>query len=409
MVVHAHYPLGETRVERESLALLQRGHTVDVICLRAPGEQPCETVGGVTVHRLPVRRNKERGAAAQLVEYVTFLILAMIRLTRLNLRAPYHVVQVHNLPDFLVFAALPVRLMGVRVILDIHDLMPEFFGARFGRSFDSWPVRLIRFQERLACRFADAVIVVSEHWRRTLIGRGVPADKCNVVMNVADEAIFHPAAIASPRLRDPNGLRLIYHGTLTRRYGLDLAIRAVARVRDDIPGIHLTLLGDGDAVEELQALIEELDLGQHVELIHELRSTAELPAIIGTADLGIAPYRNDPFTDGLLPTKLMEYAALGMPAVAARTTAIESTFGSTMVALFAPGDIDDLTNCLLALHRDPARLVALRAGAARFNERYNWSEIGAAYVALVEWVGRGKKGAPPLPTQQRGYRAEFSD
>jgi glycosyltransferase involved in cell wall biosynthesis len=409
MVVHAHYPLGETRVERESQALLRCGYTVDVICLRGPGEQPREMVGGVTVYRLPVRRNKARSAAAQLLEYMLFLLLAAIRLARLHLRWPYRVVQVHNLPDFLVFSALPARIMGARVILDIHDLMPEFFGARFDKSFDSWPVRLVRLQERLACRFADAVIVVSDHWRRTLIGRGVPADKCCVVMNVADDTIFRPPPVEPPLPRHPNGLRLVYHGNLTWRYGLDLAIRAVEHVRDDIPGIHLTLLGAGDAVDALRALIEELAVGRHVELIPELRSTEELPAIIGAADLGIAPYRNDPFTDGLLPTKLMEYAALGMPAVAARTSAIESTFGGTMVALFEPGDVDDLAGCLLALHHDPSLLANLRAGAVRFNERYNWPEIGATYVALVDWVGRGKPGAPPLPIQRQEYRAEIGD
>ena len=208
MIVHAHYPLGETRVERQAKALLRRGHVVDVICLRAPGELPREIVGGAGVYRLPVRRHKDRGAAVQLLEYLVFLMLAAIQLARLHLRTPYQVVQVHNLPDFLVFAAWPARLMGARVILDIHDLMPEFFGARFDRSFDSWLVRLVRFQERLACRFADAVIVVSEHWRRTLIGRGVPADKISVVMNVADDAIFRPPAIAPPLPRDPHGCLL---------------------------------------------------------------------------------------------------------------------------------------------------------------------------------------------------------
>jgi glycosyltransferase involved in cell wall biosynthesis len=229
-------------------------------------------------------------------------------------------------------------------------------------------------------------------------------------MNVADDAIFRPPAVLPPLPRDPNGLRLIYHGNLTQRYGLDLAIRAVDRLRDEIPGIRLTLLGNGDAVDELRGLIEELAVGQYVELINEVRPTADLPDFIRAADLGIAPYRNDPFTDGLLPTKLMEYAALGMPAVAARTTAIESTFGGTMVELFAPGDADALAECLRALHRDPARLEMLRAGAIRFNERYSWSQIGAAYVALVERLGGGDKIAPsPLAAPNQGYWSEPSD
>ena len=384
MIVHAYYPLGETRVEREARALVRGGYAVDVICLRAPGEQSVERDDGITIHRLPVGRHKGRGPGVQLLEYLAFFILAMARLTRLHLRASYGVVQAHNLPDFLVFAALPARLMGARVILDIHDLMPEFYAARFGTSLDAWPVRLVRLQERLSCRFANHVITVSEHWRQTLIRRGVSPDGCSVVMNVADDAIFFPPAEPRPLLHNPDGLRLIYHGSLARHYGLDLAIQAVGRVRPDIPGIHLTLLGDGDYVPELRQLIDELGLAAHVELINELRPAGELPAIIGAADLGIAPYRNDTFTDGLLPTKLMEYAALGMAAVAARTTAIENTFGGTMAAFFEPGDVDDLARCLRSLHSHPERLAELRAGSALFNERYNWPRIAASYVATVD-------------------------
>ncbi len=73
----------------------------------------------------------------------------------------------HNLPDFLVFSALPTKLRGVPVILDLHDLMPEFFAGRFGSGrAAAWIGRLVRLQERVSCRFADHVITVSEHWRR---------------------------------------------------------------------------------------------------------------------------------------------------------------------------------------------------------------------------------------------------
>ena len=391
MIVHAYYPLGETRVEREARALLQRGYRVDVICLRAAGEQPKEHDGGITIHRLPVRRHKGRGAGVQLLEYLAFFVLATIRLTRLHLRAPYQVIQAHNLPDFLVFAALPAKLMGARTILDIHDLMPEFYASRFGTGLDSLPVRLVQLQERLSCRFADHVITVSDHWRQVLIGRGVAPSKCSVVMNVADDSIFHPPVVLPPLRHHPDGLRLIYHGSLARHYGLDLAIRAVDQVRADIPGIHLTLVGDGDYVAELRRLIDELGLESHVDLINALRPAEDLPAIIATADLGIAPYRNDTFTDGLLPTKLMEYAALGMAAVAARTTAIERTFGGTMVAFFEPGDADSLAACLRDLHAHPQQIAELRAGSALFNERYNWPKISAAYVAMVDGLGVGRR------------------
>ncbi len=380
MVVHSIYPLGETRVQREAQALAERGFEVDIICLRDRGEPRVERFAGATVYRLPVSRDKRRGLAGQLLEYLAFLLLAFAKLTALHLRRRYHVVQVHNLPDFLVFAALVPKLSGSRVILDLHDLMPEFFSARFQPGRGSLPLRLVLLQERLACRFADHVITVSEHWRQALIRRGVPAHKCSVLMNVADTAIFRRQARAERPAGAP--FRLIYHGTITHRYGLDVLVRAVHLARRELPAIEASIIGAGELVPELRRLIDELGLGAHVRLA-DLVPAERLPALIAAADLGVVPYRRDPFTDELLPTKLMEYAAMGLPAIASRTAAIAGCFDETMVQFVAPGDAEELARCIVALARDRARLAALAAGIQQFNARFSWTGQSAGYVRLV--------------------------
>lgn len=388
MVVYARYPLGETRVQREAEALINHGYEVDVICPRVRGEPTVDNHRGVQIYRefcLPVRLGG--GLAGQFLRYFRFLVSVAIKLARLHKQRPYDTIQIHNLPDFLVFSALVPKLGGVPVILDLHDLMPEFYAGRFGYQGNSLLVRLIRWQERLACGFADHVITVSEHWRQALVERGVSAHKCSVVMNVADDNIFHLPENGRPHLRNNSEFRLIYHGTIVYRYGLDLAIRAIDQVRHDIPDIHLTILGGGHYVPALIQMTRELDLGNHVTIYDKLRPAEELPEIIWTADVGIVPYRNDAFTDGLLPTKLMEYAALGLPAIAARTSAIEAYFSDTMVEFFEPGDADDLARCIGMLHRNRERLAELAQGCRKFNQRYNWNKIGAEYVALVERLG----------------------
>jgi glycosyltransferase involved in cell wall biosynthesis len=405
MVVHAYYPLAETRVQREAETLVRAGYHVDVICLRDAGERPRDSWGGVDIHRLRAHVDK-RGLAAQFLSYVRFFVLATCRLTRLHLRRPYQTVQVHNLPDFLVFCALVPKIRGVPVILDLHDLMPEFFAGRFERSRPA-VARLVRWQERLACRFADHVITVSEHWRQALVARGVPAARCSVVMNLADERIFHvPARPAAPadRSADPT-FRLLYHGTITHRYGLDLAVRAVARLRDEIPGIRLTILGQGDQVAELADLVRDLRLGPHVDLQDRLLPAEELPAVISEADVGIVPYRDDVFTDGLVPTKLLEYAAMALPCVAARTTAIEATFGDTVAAYFAPGDAEALARRVRELWQDPAARERLAAGSGTFNRRHNWAQDGCDYATLVADLSRGTAVRGHLVVPRRGRAA----
>jgi glycosyltransferase involved in cell wall biosynthesis len=385
MVVFAPYPLGETRVQREAEALVSHGYEVDVICVHVPGEATVDEHQGVRIYReeyrFPIMIGQEDTLVYTFLAYIRFFLSAAVRLTRLHRQRSYNTIQVHNLPDFLVFCTLLPKLGGVPIILDLHDLMPEFYAGRFGKDGHLLLRRLILWQEKWACRFADHVITVSEHWRQALIKRGVPASKCSVVMNVADEKIFSSEGDRS-RSRDDNQFRLIYHGAIVYRYGLDLAIRAVGQVRRDIPNIHLTILGWGEYVPALKQLTQELELGDHVAILQGL-AAEQLPEVIRAADVGIVPYRNDVFTDGLLPTKLMEYGAMGLPCIAARTTAIQTYFGDTMVEFFEPGNVDDLARCIGGLYNSPERLKELAEGSKTFNQRYNWTKIGAEYADLV--------------------------
>lgn len=384
MVVHAYYPLGETRVEREALALIDHGYNVDVICLQDQGESRVDNADGVTIYRMPIGRSKRRGLLLQLMEYLAFFLMVSMSLIFLSWRRRYGVIQVHNPPDFLVFATLIPKLLGARVILDLHDLMPEFFAVRTNLAMDLAPIRLMIWQEQLSCRFADHVITVTEIWRQRLIDRGVPAHKLSVVMNIADPRIFHGDSEACLKGKADERFELIYHGTLTYRYGVDIIIMALSKVRTQIPGIHLTLIGSGDAREELQQLTEALELRAHVEISKQLVHASQLPQIIMQADIGVVPNRNDIFTDTLLPTKLLEYVALNVPVVAARTRTIAAYFDDNMVKFFIPGNVDDLAACILDLYENRSQLKSLASNAATFSEKYNWKSIASEYVATVD-------------------------
>ncbi len=383
MVVHAYYPLGETRVERQALALIKHGYEVDVICLWARKGPEVETKDGVNIYRLPVKRNKKGEAKSQFFEYLTFFVLASLKVARLHWQRRYGVVQVHNLPDFLVFAGLLPKLMGAKLILDIHDLMPEFYAARFNNpNWSSWPMRLIHWQEWLSCRFADRVITVTKSWRESLIQRGVPAEKVHVVMNVADDQIFQRLPETAPA--HPNGgMRLIYHGNLTQRYGIDLLIRAVDLARRQAPDLSLMIHGGGDYREELVKLADELKLHDYIQFTTTFVPSAELPNLIRQAHVGVVPYRRDVFTDGILPTKLMEYTALGLPTIVARTPAVEAYFDDSMVEYFSAENVEDLAASILKLYHQPARRAELAQKADAFNQRYNWAKLSVEYVDLI--------------------------
>jgi glycosyltransferase involved in cell wall biosynthesis len=395
MVVFALYPYSETRVQRQAEALVHHGYEVDVICPTRPGLASEDKHSGVNIYRVAKiwQRRNNGGILTQLLDYMAFFILASLKLIKLQLTQKYTVVQAHNIPDFLVFTALIPKLLGARVILDLHDLMPEFFRGKTGQDFDSFSLRLILLQERLSCRFADHVITVTEHWRQALIERGVPPEKCSVVMNLADPRIFKPLTDKKNINKNGNQFRLFYHGYMPKRYGLDLILLAMDKIRSKIPEIHLTLVGGGDYRDTLIQLAAELKLNNdHIEFIRT-KPVEELPSLIAAADVAVVPYRDDIFADTLLPTKLLEYAVMGLPAIVARTTAISSYFDESMVKFFKPGDVDDLTRCIVELYNDPDQRQRLSEGIRRFNEHFNWEKQSAVYLQVVDQLA-SIKGVP---------------
>ena len=130
MIVHAYYE-EDARVRREAEALVAAGWSVDVIGLCRPGELPAAVIEGVNLRRLPVGRHQGAGLPVYLIEYGAFLMQALWAATRAHRHRRYGLVEVHSLPDYLVFAALPLKLVGVPVLLDLHEAMPEFFRSRF--------------------------------------------------------------------------------------------------------------------------------------------------------------------------------------------------------------------------------------------------------------------------------------
>ncbi len=388
MVVENHWP--DIRVEREARALLDHGYEVDVICEEGAGYGPGTTVeDGITVHRLPVRRRGGAGRMTQLSEYLSFFVRAAVRLAGLHRRRRYRSVQAHNVPDFLVFAAIVPKLTGAAVILDLHDLMPEFFASRFGTPMSSLTVRALRLQERLAVAFADRVITVSDPWRRTLIERGAPADRVSVVMNLPDPAPFG----VPPERQDHDGpIRILYHGTFAHRLGVDLLLDAVAALRSSYP-LHLTLHGVGELLDSLRSQAGRLGLDDVVTFSTTRLPTRELGGLISSADIGVVPYRSDVFTDGIVPTKLMEYAYFGVPSVASRSSAVQHYFGPDAVAYCEPGDAESLRAAIESLLADGERRRELGLRIREFSSAHRWEDEAARYHALVESLGPSRPTA----------------
>jgi len=384
MIVHSYYE-EDPRVRREAESLVAAGRPVVVLGLRKPDGPADSDVAGVRVQHLDVQRHQGAGLGVYLREYVSFLVRAMLAAVRLHRRERFALVQVHSLPDFLVFAALPLRLAGVPVLLDLHEAMPEFFRSRFPRASNPIAHRLLMLQERLSVAAATAVITVNPAMRARLVSLGVPAAKAGVVVNSPSLGRFDIAAHPRRAFREDGRLRLIYTGALTPTYELDVAIAAVARVVAARPALDITfdVYGRGDSGPALVAQAEELGIADRVTF-HGRIAIEDVPAAVAAADIGLAPTRHDRFTDMSLSTKVFEYAAMGKPVVASRLPMVERTFPPGTVSSYTPGDPEAMADAILAFADDPVAREAAVAHTAEIVKAGSWEHEAKGYLALVE-------------------------
>ncbi|MDQ7779395.1 MAG: glycosyltransferase, partial [Planctomycetota bacterium] len=265
MVTHSYYPR-DPRVRREAEALVAEGYEVDVICLRDEGERWRDKVNGVGIHRLPVRRHRRSGAIVYALEYAAFFVMACACVALLFAARGYRLYQTHTIPDFLVFSTILPRILGAPVVLDMHEVMPEFFAAKFGLGARHPLVMALEFLERISTRFASAVLTVSDPIRDILQRRGTPARKVTVVMNSADDRIFGGTRAETRKAQgDTGALRLAYHGMLSELYDLEPVIRAIAGLRaKGVGGVEFHILGGGAMRERYLSLARELGLAAEV-------------------------------------------------------------------------------------------------------------------------------------------------
>lgn len=388
MIAHSYYE-EDPRVRRQAEALVASGWDVDVLALRRPDDPPAGAGDGVNVRRLDVQRHQGAGLPTYLREYLSFLVRATLAAIGAHRRRRYALVQVHSPPDFLVFAALPLRLTGVPVLLDLHEAMPEFFRSRFPRAQAPIVNRLLLLQERLSIAAASEVLTVNEALRDRLVGLGVDAGRVGVVVNSPSLRRFDPEAQPARAFMADGTLRIIYAGALTPTYELDVLLEAVARLRagrGDLP-VRVDLFGRGDSEPALRSQAARLGLQNEV-VFHDRIPIEMVPAAIAAADVGVAPTRRDRFTDMSLSTKIFEYAAMGKPVVSSRLPMVERTLPPGSVFTYPPGDAAALAETLRRVADDP---MARDAGARRlsgFTQAFAWEGEAPRYVAVIERLAR---------------------
>lgn len=388
LVTHSYYE-EDPRVRRQAEALAGAGWRVEVFALRRPGDPAGGRLAGVEIHHLGVRRHQGAGAMTYLAEYLAFFVRVAVALVVGQIRRGFDLVHVATLPDWLVFAALPLRAAGVPVVIDLHEAMPEFFASRFPRLAGGLAPRLMLVVERASVLFASHALTANDALRARLLRLGIPADRVTTVPNAPSLARFDPALQPERAFMADGSLRLVYTGAITPTYGLDAAMRAVAIVRERRPelGVELDLYGRGDSEAGLRELAAGLGLGPAVRFRGRV-PVDDVPAAIAQADIGLAPVAQTRFTELSFSTKLLEYGAMRKPIVTARLPVAEQLLGDGCVEFYEAGDAVGMAEAILRVVESPGRRSQLVEAMRLRVETMSWEHERRAYEALLQRYAR---------------------
>ena len=384
-VAYAFYET-DFRVSRYAEAIAGPGAKTHAIALQADGKESVETINGVKLYRIQKRKFDDQGGPFDyLVKMGSFFVKASWLILVNHFRYRYDLIIVHGVPDFLVFTALIPRLLGAKVILDIHDILPEFFCQRFNKPLDSIYARLLRVVEYLSVKFSNFVITGNDLWRDKISKRDhFPFEKTIGLINYPHLKYF---AGLNYQVRN-NSLSIIYPGHLSEHHGIDVLVKAMPMVKKAVPFAVLNIYA-ASWIPQYRDLLEQLIKDLNMEgtiTIHEPMDIHELVEVYKTTDIGVVPKRGGFFASEAFSSKILDFMASGIPIVASRTTIDEYYFDDTQIMFFEPDNSDDLARCIIALHNDPARKEALSSAGKRYASENNWETKKRVFLDIVKSV-----------------------
>jgi glycosyltransferase involved in cell wall biosynthesis len=368
----------ELPVRREAEALRDAGFEVDVICEASDGRRSEEVDNGVTLHRLPVRRQRGGSRLRYLYDYFAFFLLATWAVTRLHHRKRYAVIQVNTMPDFLVFSTIVPKLRGAKIVAFMKEPSPELGETLFGSALMT---RVLKLVERLAIAYSDLAFTVTEQLKELEVSRGANPDKIQVILNGAGSEHLMTHDDGTGR-RDPDHFTLLVHGAVEERYGQDTILEAVARVRSELPTVRLRITGTGEATDVIGAMIPALGLGDCVDYLGWV-DMATVVRELRSADAGIVAQKSSPYSNLVHTNKMYEYLMFDMPVIASRLDSVHAYFGDDAVFWFEPGNADSLAAAILEVARNPQEARERLDRALELYQDYSWDRQRELYVDAV--------------------------
>ncbi len=382
MVTMSAYP-ADVRVRREAEELEKKGYEIDIISVQLDNLSKVEKLGNVTAYRVQKYLTKEK-LFSYLFYSTLFMIKSFFKLQQLHFKKKYSLIQIHNMPDHLIFVTIVQKFLKIPIILDIHDLTLELFEEKWPGSRHMLIKKIVAIVEKISCSFADHIITVTEGCKEKLVLRGVSPDKITLILNTPNQNVFKFQSKNNFSVIN-EGAKIVYPGTVAYRFGVHLIVEAMKFVKEKIPGSVFNVFGDYDSGYKsyLTDKISELKLEENVKLNGDFDGHA-IPEILCDSDIGVVPYVNSLYMHLALPTKACEYAAVGIPIVSTYLNTVALSFSRDSISYVNSGKPEEFADKIVELCLYP-ELRKLRINEAYSSiSKISWEIMGTRYTNLID-------------------------
>lgn len=351
-------------------------------------EEECE---GIRVLRSWLYASPKHGFVRTVANNTSFMVTgavnALLRMGRPD-------VLIASSPPFFPHIAgdMVAAVRRVPLVLEIRDLWPDYLVEMGVLRTDGLPARaLFRLERHLLMR-AQLTVVVTESFKRRVIGKGVPAERVAVVPNGVDVRGYRPEREAAPipALKRSEGTFVAgYLGNFGAGQSLETVIEAARLLAESDRSIRFVLAGDGPQRRQLTERAAELDLPNLS--IHPPIPKGQTRAFYNACDVCLVPLAPLPILRETVPSKLFEIMACERPVVAsvageAASIVRESHCGVTAT----PGDASALAAAIMRVAAQSAdrRAEYGRNGRLFAARNYNRDTLADRYLALLESLRR---------------------
>ena len=346
-----------------------------------------EWIEGIRVVRIWSYMAANVGTLKRTLDYLSFVLSAIFFFWRYP---KFDVIIATSPPLFVPIAGYALsRLRRRPWVFEIRDLWPatiEAVGAGKGRML-KWLTRL----EMFLYRKATHIVPLTDAFKDNLIRRGIPAEKIDVVTNGVDTNNFSPDKInfdARERLGvGPDKFLVGYVGTIGMCQGLATIIDAAQRCQDN-PDIIFLIMGEGAERPELEAEVRRRKLDRVI--FQDFVPREDVVSYLGAMDATIVHLRPHPVFKTVIPSKIFENMAMGVPMVYAVEGHSADIVRTARAGVCIPsGDPQAMAETVIDLASNPEKRRqlsenAIKAVAQQFSRRVKAEEMAHVLETLLQ-------------------------